>query len=187
MRVVCFLVLALGFVSASPLAGQETASQDPAQELALLSIKRSDFAEQAVRLRYVETLKAYCHALGAAYPKNSPSEDTWVLGELKSGSVNRASRALGSAEFGRLEAARFIDECVNWTNNYISNANGRREIKSIALFSLIRALIRYAPDAEHFAKMNGLDENRWAFLALDDTAGSLAEIGQYELFGVYEP
>lgn len=124
-------------------------------------------AKREGRLTLVETVRAYCQEIAGAYPRNSPTADAWLNGELESGG-DRALRAMGTAEQGRRKAKVFTESCARWTEAASAVPDRPRYYVGLAYeFS------RFSQDAEIFASRNGIDGQRYAFFLLDDTAQSL--------------
>lgn len=67
---------------------------------------RRDFANAAL---------VHCREVSAKVPRNTPREDDWVDGELKSLEPNRLDRLMKSVEFSRWTLAHTFEECVRLT------------------------------------------------------------------------
>lgn len=148
------IVLALCAFSSSAALGQT--DDAPTKTLAVATLTQ-DVACPAGRLALVQAAACYCDSVGRVFPRNSPTEETWLSGELAAGG-DRPARALMSAEFGRRHAAQFVDSCIQAARNYEGGDDKRRSILWIAY-----AFAGFGPDAEYYAKKNGVDVEQFAF------------------------
>ena len=127
------------------------------RELAKTTINQARLATSSGRLDLARAVNAYCKEVQAAYPRNSPSEDRWLDGEI-SGGGNRVTKALSSAELGRRMASRFTDDCVTSSEWAIKQPD-----KSIHFVILAHAFIRFSSDSTYYAKLNGLNHEQFWF------------------------
>lgn len=112
----------------------------------------------------VMRVEAYCHEIKRVTPRNSPSEEVWLDGELKDGfklnsDNSRFIRATQSPESARRRFAVFSEGCLNAAGLYKSGK------ETIALAALTVEFSRFE-EPEVIGRRAGLDEDKfmmWMF------------------------
>jgi hypothetical protein len=144
------LALAAAFAFASCAAN--AAETTPAtMALARAALDSKGLETAAGRKTLGLAVRGYCDDVRRVYPQNSPQEDFWLDGEIR-GSGERFSRVLASPEWGRRQAKLFTEGCAMW-----SAALEKGPDRSRYFVGLAYQFVRFATDAEFFAKKNGID------------------------------
>ena len=148
------------------------------RELAKATLNQEVLATPSGRSALLKAVNAYCKEIQAIDPRNSPSEDQWVDGEI-SGAGNRIEKVLSSAELGRRIAKNFSDNCVTSSDWAL-----KRPDRTLYVISLTHDFIRFSRDATYFAKKNGVNpEIYW----LDGMPRSAAEALAYAAMMIEVP
>lgn len=143
--------LSVPYASAGSATGAEML-RDSGRELVRYKFEaektRALFTE-AGRSTLVSQVHTYCRGLEKVVPKNSPSEQDWLLNELGSGSVDRMIRAESGVEYARWRMSLLIEDCFRWVDVYKEGVQGSDWYavgKTGALIELVEG-IRPAPGA----------------------------------------
>lgn len=145
------------FAALAPVTANAAQSSPTTRSLLLASLDHKEVATAEGRSQLVVAVREYCVEVEQDYPKNSPSEDQWLAGEIQGGG-ERVTRAIASPEMGRRMAASFTEDCATWSNAMERNPDNARNYVGLA-----HTFVRFMGDAEYFASKNGLDPERYAF------------------------
>jgi hypothetical protein len=130
----------------------------------------AEIGSPAERKELLTAIKAYCSELASAYPRNSPSEDQWLVAEL-AGDSNRITLALSSSAFGRRMAKQFVDGCQTWTT-YLDKMDDMKGYVGLAHTFLI-----FSDGTDSYARKNNVDVDRFALKAIPkETAKALLAV-----------
>ena len=147
-------IFALGLFIASTGAFAKESSAGTS-ELAKVAVNQAKLTTASGRLALAKAVNIYCNDIKSVYPRNSPSEEQWLDGEI-SGGGNRVEKALSSAELGRRMAKRFTDDCETSSQWAVKQPD-----KGIHFVILAHDFIRFSGDAAFYAKLNGIDSERF--------------------------
>jgi len=158
------------------VAAQTRDIQPEVRALAEYTVFFEEFEQTDKREGLIRALQAYCAGLERVFPKNSPSEEAWLSGEMQSSDYGRITRVVESAEWGRRMASNFLVTCSGFTDNYLKFP----EQRTVSLFVLIEATAKFHGDAPIYARKNGVDPDRWGFIVLGSTIRALSNVGAWE-------
>lgn len=85
---------------------------------------------EAGRSTFVSLVQRYCQGLEKVVPKNSPSEQEWLLHELRSDSPDRRTRGTLSVENARWRMDLLIDDCLRWVEVYEASEGGEDQYRA---------------------------------------------------------
>lgn len=147
-------IFAFGLLIASTgaLAKENSAGTS---ELVKAAVNQAKLTTTSGRLALATAISTYCKEIKAVYPRNSPTEEQWLDGEI-SGGGNRVEKALSSAELGRRMAKRFTDSCETSSQWAVKQPD-----KGIHFVILAHDFIRFSGDAAFYAKLNRVDSEQF--------------------------
>jgi len=125
-----------------------------------LGVDKNTWETRTGRDKLVDALRAYCDAIDAGLPRNSPAEDSWVRGELSAGPP-RAFAVEGTREFGRLIISTVVENCKTYVGIY-----KRQPVSAlIGLGETFTDLHNRIANDEHFEKRIGLSDDEGYLLS----------------------
>ena len=163
--------LLFALMLAAPALAAPSSQSDAVKALILASSDRDDFYSKEGRVALVSAIGDYCEALDAVVPRNRPSENEWLEGEIAAGG-DRAMAALSSKEFGRRRMLEFTENCGVIARSYIGGHN-----QQLNLFNMLYFWARFVPGADQYGAVTSVSGYEWGFPFLNSVIEALALSG----------
>lgn len=153
MRYIIFLLIGLS-VSAPAFAVERAATLPP---LIRAEFPDDKFKSKENRDALVKAARDYCNEVSTEFPRNSPSDEQWLNGEIQA-SASRLEKVMQSPQMSRRMAHNFVTDCLGFSEVYMKNEN-----RAAGLVGMALAFSKFFPESESYARNSGINPEKFGF------------------------
>jgi hypothetical protein len=161
-----FVFYIVGFFMLPIIVCAQDSERPIARQLVSIAVNPSSDYTGPGRAKFVNVLATYCTEILNALPTNSPTEDEWILAELKTSDSAKIRRLVSSSEWSRRELKSIFEGCRQSATD-ILRAQKLTERSDLTVRYEAAKLIQIAltfndgNDIHTFASRAGLSPTAW--------------------------